>query len=135
MQSVLRGKKITIAIIVIMLLVDITTTAITSSIYASYGDSGQASFKIMQGLFRFMLTGLLLFFLYKGHGWAKWIITILALIAGAISLLSIFNVILILMAAIYITIGVLLIVSKDIKHFMLSQRGEFPSSTDENYNS
>jgi hypothetical protein len=135
MQSVLRGKKITIAIIVIMLLIDITTTVIISSIYSAYGDTGQASYKIMQGIFRLILTGLLLFFLYKGHQWAKWIIAILALIAGGMSLFSVFNVFIILMAAIYIITGVLLIASKDIKHFMLYQRGELPTSVDESNNS
>lgn len=132
MGSVLKGKRTVISIIIVMLLIEIVTIAVTTPIYASSKGMDFASFKLTQGIVRFLLTCLLLFFLYKGHGWAKWVIAILSLIGGVFSLIltiGSFNIVILLMGVIYTMISIVLIVSRDVKSFMKDQRGELTIET------
>lgn len=127
MESVMKGKKIIIAIITVMLLIDIITIITTSTIFASSRGMEYATYKLTQGIFRFLLTCLLLFFLYKGHGWARWVIAILLIIAGVFSLLSLvgfFNIVMLIMGIVFSVMSVILFVSADVKSFMKYQRGQ-----------
>lgn len=123
MDNIRKGKKYLIAIIVTILLIDIATTIFISSIYASFDRMDKASYQLLQGIFRLLLTCLLLLFLYKGHNWSKWIIVILLGLGGVYSLIgSGFNIILIILGIVYLFISITLVVSKKIKSFMSFQR-------------
>lgn len=127
MENVNKGKKNIIGIIVLILLIDIITITVTSSLYAVYGNHEYATYKLMQGMFRFLLTGILLFFLYKGHKWAKWLTTFLFIIGGLLAIISLlvrFNFLMLLMGIVYGGICIVLIKSSSIKDFMRYQRGE-----------
>lgn len=127
MDSVKKGRKLLIFIITTILLIDIITIAVTTSIIAVNGGMDYASFKLLQGIFRFLLTCLLLFFLYRGHSWAKWIISILLMISGVLSILSFFgvvNIFILLLGIIYTMISLVLIKSRDVNTFMKYQRGD-----------
>jgi len=125
MESVLKGRKIVIGIIITILLIDFITIAVTSSLSVSYGNIEEATYNLMQGIFRFILECLLLFFLYKGHKWAKWTILILFFLGGLfslISLLQIFNIFLLFLGLIYISIGITLLKSSSVKDFLRYQK-------------
>ena len=127
MSSIEKGKKIIVGVVALLLLIDFITTAAASSLYATNGMMEQASYKLLQGMFRFILTGVILFFLYKGHKWAKLLITILLLAGGLAVLLSLsnsFNLITLAMGAIYFFISFVLLTSNSVNKFMKFQRGE-----------
>jgi len=111
---------------VIVLLIDIKTTASVSWIYAVSGRMDLASYKFLRGIFRFIFTGLLLFFLYKGHRWAKWLsVALFGLggLASLVSLVSSFNLILLIMGSVYAFFCISLIVSGSVNNFLRYQRG------------
>ena len=125
MDLVLKGKRIVISLIVFVLVSDVIVIAINSSLYAVNGMFGQATFKIAQGLFRLFLEGVILFFLYAGHGWAKWLLSILLLLGGALSLLSVlltYSFFSLFIGIIYLTFGIVLLKSESIKCFLENQR-------------
>lgn len=128
MELVQKGKKIVISIIVLMLLIDIVIIAVTSSVLAVSGYVSYATYNLMKGIFRFVLTVLVLFFLYKGYRWAKWLMVSLLFLGGGyavLSLISAFNIVVLAMAAIYICIGVILIFSKPVNDFFRYQKGDY----------
>ncbi|OPX42130.1 hypothetical protein CLHUN_40360 [Ruminiclostridium hungatei] len=125
LESIEKGKKLVTSIIILILLIDIFTIAITSSIYAVSGMMSDATYKIMQGIFRLLLEGLILFFLYKGHKWAKWLMIVLLFIGGLFSLITFitsFSIIILLMGIVYIVIGIILTTSKSVKLFLEFQK-------------
>lgn len=127
MEKVLKGKKIVIAIIVIFLLIDITTTVVTASIYASTGAMEEVAGKIIRGAIRFLLTCLLFFFLYKGHKWAKWLIVVLAILSGlfsALAFLATLSWVMLALAVVNIGVGIVLLASGSVRDFFKYQRGE-----------
>jgi hypothetical protein len=137
MESIDKGKKLVTSIIILILLIDIFTIAITSSIYAVNGMMSYATYKIMQGIFRFILEGLILFFLYKGHKWAKWLLIILLFIGGLFSLISFlanFSFIVLLLGIVYIVIGMILTTSKSVKIFFEFQKGGEKFTSDDEFN-
>ena len=72
------GKKRTIQISISILLVSIHTIYFYHSVKEDFDTT-----KFATQMIRFALTGLLLFFLYKGHKWAK-IVSIILFSLGAI---------------------------------------------------
>lgn len=99
-MAVERGRKIILAIIAILLF------------YAFF-----------QGTFIFLLEGIILFFVYKGREWAKWLIAILLFYWIVFSFVSyIFSIFLLLMVLVYLAIGVILISSSSVKKFMIFQK-------------
>jgi hypothetical protein len=127
MDLVSKGRKIIISIIVVLLLFDIAVIAITSSLYAAHGLYDYASFKLMQGLFRFTLEVIILFFLYRGHRWAKWLLIVLLAAAGLFSLISLisdFDLIVLIIGLMFIFIVAVLIFSESVKEFLYYQREE-----------
>lgn len=128
METVLRGKKIVVFMIMAFLLISIITTCVTSSSYTVNGRTDYAFNLLFQGIFRFILECVILFFLYKGHKWAKWLTVILFLIGGLIgliSLLSYSNIIITLIVIVYITFGITFLTSKSVKDFLRYQKGDF----------
>lgn len=137
MEIVNKGRKMVIAMITIVLTMDILTILRVSSTYAISGNLELASSKLIQGAFRLLLTGLMLFFLYKGHRWAKWLTVVLFSIAGISSvllLISGFNLILFAMGVIYVLLGVIIISSGSVNNFFRYQRGELTLSEGEDVN-
>lgn len=127
MEKVKAGRNIVIAIIVVMLLVDIVNIISAYFSYASNGEMQLAFASLRQGFFRFILTSLMFYFLYKGHRWAKWLSVVLFIIGGGMALLTValrFSVLLLIVGILYIVISLLLILSKNVKQFFLYQRSE-----------
>jgi hypothetical protein len=126
MPDIIKGKRIAIGIIVLLLVIDIAVTMATSSMYAANGELGIASYKLLQGIFRFILTGVILYFFYKGHGWAKWLMAILLILGGLIALLSQvqdFEIISLLFAIVYLGVGSMMILSRSVRDFLNYQKG------------
>ncbi len=125
METIEKGKKLVTSIIILILLIDIFTIAITSSINAVNGMMSDATYKIIQGIFRLVLEGLILFFLYKGHKWAKWLMSILLFIGGLFSIITFitsFSIIILSMGLVYIVSGINLTSSKSVKLFLEYQK-------------
>ncbi len=131
MDIKLKGKKIVIGIITLILLIDITTIASTILLYAIGGDIGFATQKLGTGLVRLLLEIGISYNLYKGHTWAKWILVVLFSLGGLLSLflaLIAFSILMLLLGIAYISMSVTLVVSKPVKEFMRYQRvGDIPS--------
>lgn len=128
MEQVNKGRKTVLVLIVIALLIDILSTAAISSLYQQIGATDVASYKLLQGIFRFILTCILFFFLYKGYSWSKWLCAILFLLSGGYSLIaaiSNFNIIVLILGLFYFLLGIVLFASKSVKTFFSYQRGRF----------
>lgn len=111
MTNLIKGKKIVIGI--------------TVSAYAIRGESGIASYKLLQGIFRFILTALILFFFYKGYQWAKWLMTILLFLGGLLTLLTLvqgLEIFTLLLTIIYLSIGFTMIFSNSVRDFLNFQK-------------
>lgn len=125
MEKVAIGKKLVIGIIIVLLLNDILTTLSTTSLYALNGYLGKASQSLLQGIIRLIFTGIVLFFLYNGRNWAKWLMVILLAMGTLLSLVSLFsgfNLILLAMGMIYLGIVLALLFSSSIEEFFAHQK-------------
>jgi len=126
METIIKGKRLVIGIIALVLLIDIITIVVTASVYVSAGDMGLALSKSVTGVIRFALEGVILFFLYKGHAWAKWLIAVLLFIGGLLSIVSMLagiDIVLLVGGVIHLVSGATLIFSFSVKSFLNSQRG------------
>jgi hypothetical protein len=126
MEKVNKGKNIVITLIVIVLLFEVISDVSVISIYVARGKANLASSELIQDITRLILTILLMYFLYKGHSWAKWITVVLFMIGGLlglVSMLSSFNVIILLLSLVYIAVGVIMITSSSVNEFLRYQRG------------
>ena len=128
MDLLKKGKRIVIAIIVVLILIDILSSSGLASIYIRLGDTHTAIIKIFHGLISLFLESLILYFLYKGHQWAKILITVVLLIRGVSSFSSFLYVIttleaiyVTLLGLIYIGIISILFLSKSVNGFLLHQ--------------
>ncbi len=129
MEIVNKGKKLVICLIVTILILNFIVTAILSSLYAISNRMDLANYRIIQGIFRFIVSGVILYFMYKGHQWAKWLLVVLFMvggISGFISLTSGFNLILVVLSIVYVCFGAMMIFSRSINTFYLYQRGLYP---------
>lgn len=131
MDLIIRGKRIVIGIIVIILLIDVATIISTTLLYSLNGNIGFATQKTVQGLIRLLLEIGISFCLYKGHNWSKWLLVVLLGLAGIISLysvvpilmtISVFGVIYLILGILYIAMCITLIVSKAVRAFIRYQR-------------
>ncbi|HWT73150.1 MAG TPA: hypothetical protein VN258_00275 [Mobilitalea sp.] len=137
MEKVNKGKKWAIAIIVIILLVEVFSTGYVYHNYISSGRADIASAKLFQGFVRFIIVGTILFFVYKGDRWAKWLSIVLLMLGGLISLstlLIIFNIVLLAMGVIYLSVAIILISSASMNEFFRYQRGSIHINSSENMN-
>lgn len=118
-SSIAKGKGMLMVIIGIMLGISLISVIFFSSD------------KMITGIVRFILTGLLCYFLYQGRSWAKWVTAVLMLISAAIGLLGALAILIkpllglysLMMAIAYGISGIVLIVSKSVNEFMGYQRG------------
>jgi hypothetical protein len=127
MNVIQKGRKITCAIIAVLLIFEILIIAFLSASYSAVGRYDLANYRMTQGIFRFLLECLLLFFFYKGYKWAKWLLTILLLITGVYSLLSLFKtftVVTLLLGIVYSVISLAIIASTSVNEFLLSQKNK-----------
>jgi len=127
MNRVNKGRKIVLSMAIILFLIDLIVIASVSMIYAKADMMSIAYDKIMSGIFRLTYTGVLLYYLYKGRRWAKRVLTVLLMIAGAGSLLSLvsgFNWVLLSLGLIYVSVAIILILSRSVNDFFLYKRGE-----------
>lgn len=124
MELVARGRRMLIIMISVLLLVDISTTIVVSYLYARYGYTSQALSGLITGATRLAITALILFFLYKGHRWAKWLIVILMLFAGFFSVLTLSSMLAKTLGVLFIAFGIILIVSRSINEFFQYQRSK-----------
>ncbi len=122
MESIEKGKGIIISTIVIILLFDFIIIAFR----------GLLGGRIVEGVIRFFLECLILFFLYKGHSWAKWVISILLILAGGLSLLTLLRgfSLIILLGVLYFIFGIALISSKDVNAYMDFKKGKLKVDSD-----
>lgn len=128
MEKVNKGKHLVIRIILVSLLISIFTNIFTFITYSSNGLAAEATTKLVQGGVRFALTGLILYFLYNGKKWAKVLLIVLTALAGisaATSLIVYFSYFMLVMSVAYITIAITLIVSKNVKCFFQYQNNDF----------
>lgn len=137
MNSIKIGKKIVIAIIVVLLLINLIST-ISMMVY---GKSDEIAATAFFGLVRLAVIGTILYYLYSRNKIAKWLIVIVTLyygISGFLSTLISFNTSLnaigminLVINIIYITIGVELIVSRHVNNFLRSRDGEYQEESND----
>jgi hypothetical protein len=138
LNSLKVGKKIVIAIIIVLVLTNVIST-ISMVVNVQADEKATTTFF---GLVRFAIFGTILYYLYVGNKLAKWLIVIFALMNGILGFLSsLLNIILplllgsnislsardiinMLIYIICIVIGVLLIVSRPVNNFLTYQREE-----------
>lgn len=129
MEMVKKGRVIVVFIIVTLLSMSIIISTTTISMYARIGATNLVQKNLIQSSVRFLLTVLLLYFLYKGYQWAKWIVVVLFILAGIMCLFSIFQtngLIMMVIGIVYFILSIILIASENVKYFFQYQRGEFP---------
>lgn len=111
--------------IVIVLLLDIALIGTLSLLYIFNGNVEMATYKLIEGSIRLFFTALLLFFVYKGNGWAKWISFVLFVMGGTYALISmiiVFNVLYMIMALVYLTFSLTLTKYRSENDFFAYQR-------------
>ncbi|HQK35348.1 MAG TPA: hypothetical protein PK074_11530 [Spirochaetales bacterium] len=131
MELVVRGRRMLIIIMSALLLVDISTTIVVSYLYTRYGYTSQALSGLITGVVRLAITALILFFLYKGHRWAKWLIIVLMFFAGLFSLFALPSFLAKSLGVLCIVSGIVLIASKSINGFLQYQRSKKENIVDD----
>lgn len=133
MERVKKGRVILFIIIAVVLLLDAATTTATSISYLISDMADVSRQTLIQGGIRLLLTGLLLYLLYKGNRFAKWLLVFLFILGGlmgVIAFLGTMNLMNLITGVIYEVFGILLIMSKNITTFILFQRNEYnPNAT------
>lgn len=89
MDMINKGRETVISLIMILLLLEVLGIGNVVYIKIVRSNIDAALYQLLTGIVRFILTILLLFFLYKGHRLAKWISIVLFGIAGLRIILSI----------------------------------------------
>ncbi|MDF2804922.1 MAG: hypothetical protein K0S61_4827 [Anaerocolumna sp.] len=134
MDTIKTGKKLILAIIITIIIVDITVLTFTSLAYVMKGMLDYVAYKLFRGIIRLILTCIIMFFLYKGHKWAKWLTIVLLFIWGIVGFfaffLNVFKITLLLMGVLYIGFSLALIYSKSVTLFLKYQRGEVLPKSD-----
>lgn len=120
-KSINKGKYILLAIIGVIIVADIISIAANFLIQSDSGLVEEARTKLFQGIFRLVLTALLMFCLYQGQRWARGVMVAVYIYSGAMSLLALlkgFNIIIIVLGLVYILVGVLILKEKNIQSFL-----------------
>lgn len=135
MEMVNKGRKMVISLITIALLIDIITIVSSSLIYVTIDRMDLTYSQLLRGTFRLLVSGIIFFFLYKGHRWAKWLIVVLFIVSGLLTFLSLIlfiNLLILVLGIIHIFLGIMLILSKNINYFLKYQKGIYNPNFDEN---
>lgn len=120
MEKIQKGKKMLLAMIFAMLLLEIVLILMNARSYISIGNTEAAVSSLTEGTIRFFITGALLFFVYKGKPWARWIIIVLFLLGSLIAFV-LFNFITVALGIIYTSFCMMLMFSSSIKAFLAYQ--------------
>lgn len=120
MEKIQKGKKLLFLIILGMLLLDAVIIFMNAGANFSIGKIDRGIATIIEGAIRFFITGALLFFVYKGKSWAKWIIVALLLFGSAIAFL-LGNKLTVIFGIIYTSFCIMLMFSSSIKAFLAYQ--------------
>lgn len=120
MEKIQKGKKMLLAMIFAMLLLEIVIILMNARSYISIGNTEAAVSSLTEGTIRFFITGALLFFVYKGKPWARWIIIVLFLLGSLIAFV-LFNFITVSLGIIYTSFCMMLMFSSSIKAFLAYQ--------------
>lgn len=120
MEKIQKGKKMLLAMIFAMLLLEIVLILMNARSYISIGNTEAAVSSLTEGTIRFFITGALLFFVYKGKPWARWIIIVLFLLGSLIAFV-LFNFITLALGIIYTSFCMMLMFSSSIKAFLAYQ--------------
>lgn len=120
MEKIQKGKKMLLAMIFAMLLLEIVLILMNARSYISIGNTEAAVSSLTEGTIRFFITGALLFFVYKGKPWARWIIIVLFLLGSLIAFV-LFNFITVALGIIYTSFCMMLMFSSSIKAFFAYQ--------------
>lgn len=125
-SSAQKGKSLVIAIIV-----TIVSVSLMNSFFTNLINPNQPFAEIVKDGIRLALTFLVCYFLYQGHGWAKWVLGVLAALGGFVAIPGALLVIrfsllgafwLLVMGAIYLAASWVLLRSPEVKAFQSSQR-------------
>lgn len=117
MENVQKGKNMLGSMIFAMLLLEVVLILMNARSYISMGNVEAAVSSLTEGAIRFVITGLLLFFVYKGKAWARWIIIVLFLLGSLIAFV-LFNFITVALGIIYTSFCMMLMFSSSIKSFL-----------------
>ena len=120
MEKIQKGKKMLLAMIFAMLFLEIVLILMNARSYISIGNTEAAVSSLTEGTIRFFITGALLFFVYKGKPWARWIIIVLFLLGSLIAFV-LFNFITVALGIIYTSFCMMLMFSSSIKAFLAYQ--------------
>lgn len=120
MEKIQKGKKLLFLIILGMLLLDAVIIFMNAGANFSIGKIDRGIATIIEGTIRFFITGALLFFVYKGKSWAKWIIVALLLFGSAIAFL-LGNKLTVIFGIVYTSFCIMLMFSSSIKAFLAYQ--------------
>lgn len=124
MGSVKRGKQIVVAIIAISIILEILSSIGTLGLLFVSGNMSMVMTKLLSSAVRLGLSCALYYCLYKGQTWAKWVISILMIVAGVMTLsilLSVFSIMLLILGLLYTSMGLILCISRSVKQFLDSQ--------------
>jgi hypothetical protein len=126
MDLVLKGKKMVIGIIILVLIGDIIFTLFGASLL-TYSSIDSARKLLVQGAFRVILEIILSYLLYKGNILAKWLLSSLLFLQSLLCFILIlpqFNILLLLLSICLITLAGILFFSPAVKAFTSSQKKE-----------
>jgi len=121
MESVEKGKGIIIAISTIILTFDFL-----SSIFSFLTSPNTYQTLIICSI-KLLIECIIIFFLFKGHNWARIITTGILIVYGVIPLLLFLltgSLIRLTMAVFYLIFGISLLLSKDVKYYFDYKRGK-----------
>ncbi len=124
MELIKKGQKRLIIIIIVYLIFSFLTFVFSAASTHADGNTTEAIYELLQGMFRFTLESLLFFFIYKGYNWARITALVLLYLGAAGSLLmtflyreySLISIIMFVVCAVYILIC-LMLHSKPIKAY------------------
>jgi len=118
MEEIKKGKKLLITAIVVTLAVSLAATALGSITTYNAGKTNDAMNELLQGVFRFALEFLLLFFVYKGHKWARIVALVLFGLGSFFSFIAVIgkNTLMLVLALIYLFLFIALL-SKPVKAY------------------
>jgi hypothetical protein len=123
-SRVSRGKKIVWIIVGSIIFLSVADDVI---FYLFFGSE-----KFSKTITRFILMLILLYYFYRGYSLAKWISSILLFLGGLMSLFnglkllqaSQFGIHLLLIGSFYTFFGILIVLSKNIRAFLMSQKSD-----------
>ena len=134
MRKVRKGKKLVIGLCAAILALDVIVSIVLFSVYAYMDRMDFAILKVISGIVRLGVDGVLLYFMYKGHNWAKWLLAVFFMMngfRGLGSLLTSFDLFVGIPSLFYLSLGIILISSDCINEFFMYQQGLYNRETDE----